>query len=231
LDSSFIERFGIWGMAGMVGLMVVLGVYGFVSLLGVDPQEALSPPAEEEVVSNGPDLPVPDRFVRERPTPVVLAETAPPAPTPADTAQPTPSSTPRVEVRADAGARAGAAVAPPAAPATPAPAPLAAPQLTPEPTPPLETSAPTPEPPVCSASAAELTEKNDKVRFSNATVAWYGGSALGVLVLDVGGTQISLLLASGTEVHGDLASATVVTGHGHRLNDGTIVAQVVDVVC
>jgi hypothetical protein len=47
--SSFIERFSIVGMAGVLGLMVVVGIYGFASLLGVEPEEPLRSLAPREV--------------------------------------------------------------------------------------------------------------------------------------------------------------------------------------
>ena len=52
-----------------------------------------------------------------------------------------------------------------------------------------------------------------------------------VLVLDVAGTVLQLEITSGTDVRGDLASATIVNGQGRRASDGTITAQLVEVVC
>jgi hypothetical protein len=244
LDSSFIERFGIWGMAGMLGLMAVMGVYGFVSLIGVDPQEALLPPAQEEAVSAEPDLRVPDRIAGERPTPVALAETPAPTANADATPRPSPSPTAQAAVRADGPARPAVAAAAPATTVTPAPSPAGVantpapapptgpPPATPAPvTPAPATPAPTDPPPVvCSAGAPEFSEHGNQVRVSNGTVVFFDGGS-GALLLDVGGTGVPLLVTQFTEVVGDLGGATVVSGQGHRAQDGTIVAQSLEVVC
>jgi hypothetical protein len=53
----------------------------------------------------------------------------------------------------------------------------------------------------------------------------------GVLVVDVAGTVLALAITNGTDVRGELDTATVVNGQGRRAKDGTIAAQLVEVVC
>ncbi len=166
--SSFIERFAIVGTAGVLGLMVVVGIYGFASLLGVEPHESLiSRPSGEEV--EPPDSDGRDRSRAEvlgsEASPVVAPGEEPSAsPTPLATVGPTeeaPSGLPPV-VLARPGGGSGGPAAPPAdtpgsAPLptavanTPAPAPNPPPPSTPGPTTPAP-APPTPTPPPAECS-------------------------------------------------------------------------------
>jgi len=234
--SSFIERFAIVGTAGVVGLMVVVGIYGFASLLGVEPDESpipLPPGQEEEL----PDSDNPTGSARAEVLPL-QASPAAPGETPPAGSTPRPPDVPPgqaavlAEARPDGGAGGSAALAATPAPlpggaAAPAPAP-AAPPSTPD------SPAPTPEPPVpaqCLAGAPLLDEHNKRVRFSYGSVVSFSGSVPGVLVVDVSGTVLALAVTGGTDVRGVLSAATVVSGQGHRLNDGSIAGQYVEVVC
>jgi hypothetical protein len=160
--SSFIERFSIAGSAGVLTLMVVLGVYGLASLMAVEPDGSPNrPPGSEEfLVLEGRGIPIGTQ-VRPQASPAV-----------AQPREPTPAEPERLETPADeallelepaafADALSGGNLDGPAAPApatpapapgptavanTPAPAPDAAPPATPEPPAPTPTAEPTPLP-------------------------------------------------------------------------------------
>ena len=69
------------------------------------------------------------------------------------------------------------------------------------------------------------------VTFSFGAVVSFEAGQPGSLVVDVGGTLVSLLITDGTEVRGQLGAATLVNGQGWRANDGTIIAIFVEVLC
>jgi hypothetical protein len=249
--SSFIERFSILGTAGVLGLMVVGGIYGFASLLGVEPDESLRSlaPREVEEVSNldGPARPVQAEVARPEATPAPPGEGSPAGPTPRPTPRPVdgPLSERPAVVLADArpGGGFGGPAAPPAA--TPGPAPLPTAVATPGPpphTPPPSTPGPptpapapptpTPPPAECSTGGApELRENGNHVRFAYGAVVLFEGGQPGVLVVDVAGTLVSLLITDGTEVRGQLGAATLASGEGRRAKDGSIIATLVEVLC
>jgi hypothetical protein len=235
--SSFIERFGIVGSAGVLGLMVVVGIYGFASLLGVEPDEApiSLPPQEEEVL---PDADNPTGSARAEVLPLQASPTAP-GETPPASSTPGPPDVPQPQaaVLAEARRAGGTGESAPLA-ATPAPLPGDAAAPPPAPAAPPSTPdspAPTPGPSVtaeCSAGGAPLLdEHNKRVRFSYGSVVSFSGSLPGVLVVDVSGMVLELAVTAGTDVRGVLSAATVVSGQGHRLNDGSIDGQYVEVVC
>jgi len=246
--SSFIERFSIVGMAGVLGLMVVVGIYGFASLLGVEPDEPLRSlaPREVEEVSglDGPADPNERETVRSEASPSPEPGETPPAnPTP-QPGDESPSELPAAvldDVRPGGGF--GGPAAPPAD--TPGPAPIAtavANTPAPAPNPPPSTpgpptpapAPPTPTPPTAGCSTGgdpRLDRHGRDVSFSFGSVVSFEAGQPGVLVVDVGGTVVSLLITDGTEVQGQLGAATLVSGQGWRANDATIIAIFVEVLC
>jgi hypothetical protein len=160
--SSFIERFSIAGGAGVLGLVVVLGVHGLASLLTVESDESQSrlPGSDKVLVLEGVGIPIRNH--------VAPAQASPPAepgeptaaePTLLETLGPADEALLELEPAVLAEARAGdtldgpvppvpttAAPGPaPTAVATPAPAPTV-PPATPEPPMPTPTAEPTPTP-------------------------------------------------------------------------------------
>jgi len=153
---------------------------------------------------------------------------------------PPPSSSPSEALAAALGdARPEGSAAP--AVATPTPAPIVAtpaepPNTPPAPTPPPATAAPqpaTPAPsPTCSAAGPPLlTDTGNQVDFSNGNVVSFQAGQPDFLVVHVAGTVLRLEITNATDVQGDVDSATVVNGQGRRARDGTITAQLVEVVC
>jgi hypothetical protein len=246
--SSFIERFSIVGMAGVLGLMLVVGIYGFASLLGVEPDEPLRSLAPREVEEapglDGPARPVEGETVRSEASPAPEpGETPPASPTPRPGDE-SPSELPAAvldEVR-PGGGFGGPAAAPPAdtpGPApiatavanTPAPAPNPPPPSTPGPPTPAP-APPTPPPAGCSVGGDPRLDRHGRdLSFSFGAVVSFEAGQPGVLVVDVGGTVVSLLITEGTEVRGQLGAATLVSGQGWRANDATIIAISVEVLC
>jgi len=248
--SSFIERFSIVGMAGVLGLMLVVGIYGFASLIGVEPHESLiSRPSGEEVE-------LPDSDGRDRSRAEVLGSDASPAAEPDETpgasstplATAAPADEPASALPPVVLARPGGGSSSPAAPPadTPGPAPIAtadattpapAPNPPPPATPAPPTPAPAPPPPTpppagCSVGGDPRLDRHGRdVSFSFAAVVSFEAGQRGALVLDVGGTVLSLLVTDGTEVRGQLGAATLVSGQGWRANDSTIIALSVEVLC
>jgi hypothetical protein len=246
--SSFIERFSILGTAGVLGLMVVGGIYGFASLLGVEPDEPLRSLARSEVEevadSDGPARSGPAQVVRQEASPTAQPGEGPSAtPTPRPTPQPSDAppaqvlSLARDEARPGGGPAAPPAATPgpaplPTAVATPGPAPHTPPPTPGPPTPAPDPPTPTPPPAECSAGGApQLQENGNHVGFAYGAVVLVEGGLPGVLVVDVGGTLVSLLITDGTEVRGQLGAATLVSGEGRRGTDGNIVATFVEVLC
>lgn len=157
--SSFIERFAIGGAAAVVGLTVVLGIFGFLSLLGADPDEPLGEARSVEEVTPGGDT-----AIRSRATP---GERAPGSVGPGEEAVrpspalgPQPTARPLVAVLAvvkpgertptPAPVQRGGTPTPARAPTT-APTPRATSIVTPAPTP-----VPTPQPEPCSTSGTPV---------------------------------------------------------------------------
>lgn len=231
---SFIERFAIGGAAAVVGLMAVLGIFGFLSLLGAEPDEPLDDlRSVEEMLTPGSDTPI-----RTKATPgergpgfVVPGEEAPASPSPALSPQPT--ATPLVAVlavvkpgeRTPTPAPRGGAPAPAGAPTT-APTPRATPIATPAPTP---GPTPAPQPDACSAGGTPVLRQTGKhVRIEYGSVASFQG---GVLVVNVAGAIEALQVTASTEVLGNLSAATLVHAQGRRAGDGTVTAERVEVLC
>jgi hypothetical protein len=53
----------------------------------------------------------------------------------------------------------------------------------------------------------------------------------GVLILDVGGTSAVLSVTISTEILGNLDAATLVRAEGIRASDGSVSAELVEVLC
>jgi len=165
----------------------------------------------------------------------------PPTPTPSASPGPTASMSPQAlaAVRDDARPSAGGGAGPAAPTPTPAPvviappAPDTAPASTPPPaTPAPQTPTPTPTAATCAAGGPpQISETGNQVSFMYGDVVSFQAGQPDVLVVDVAGTVLQLEITSGTDVRGDLASATIVNGQGRRANDGTITAQLAEVVC
>jgi hypothetical protein len=149
--SSFIERFSIAGSAGVLGLMVILGMYGFARLFVAAPEEYVPPGMEKVLVLDQPIYRVQPQVVRpEASAPADPGEEPPEDPAPDET--PEPADEPPIELQSLVLAAArpsgdfdvpveppAAAPAPafsPAAVETPAPVPHTAPPPTPAPPPP-----------------------------------------------------------------------------------------------
>lgn len=160
--SSFIERFSIAGSAGVLALMVVLGVYGFASLWTAEPDESWPPGSEEFLVLEGQGIPIGSQVFRPQVSPAAEPGEPPPAelasletPGAADAAlfelEPV-VLTEALSGGSVDGPAVPAAATPAPAPAhtavanTPAPAPDPAPPTTPEPTAPTPTAPATPAP-------------------------------------------------------------------------------------
>jgi hypothetical protein len=162
--SSFIERFSIAGSAVVLGLMAVLGVFGYASLLVDGPQESLPPASAKVLVLEHP-------IYRAQPVAIRPAASAPedPGEEPSETVAP--EETPGVAYEAPAGvpaiviAEVARSAGDPGAlssssVATPLPAPTPAPGGTPAPLPntaPPSTPAPRPEPPAEPTPTPEAT--------------------------------------------------------------------------
>jgi hypothetical protein len=76
----------------------------------------------------------------------------------------------------------------------------------------------------------QIVEKNKHLRFTNGTVVGFDGQS-GVLVVDVGGFVLSLQVTGATEVRGNAGAARVVSGEAKWDSSGSLVAQLVEVVC
>ena len=227
------------GAAGVLGLVFVLGLFGFLSLLGTNPSKPLnSLGSEEEVVAREQS----DEHLRSatasqsegEPGPAAAEESPAASDPPGEAPAPTPTP----------GAAALAAVAAPGEPRAAAPqrqppatAPAAVPTIaatphptleaTPEPTAPPPT--PTPQPDACSIGGTPAIRQNGHhVRIEYATVLSMGGD---VLLVDAGGTVALLRLTASTAVTGNLGAATVVRAEGHREGDGSVTAEVIEVLC
>jgi len=166
----------------------------------------------------------------------------PPTPTPSASPLPTDSMQPQALAAVRDDTRPGTSGVVPAA-STPTPAAVAVPTPAPAPnTPPASTpwpATPAPQPPTPTPTAAtcaaggppQISETGNKVSFMYGDVVSFQAGQPDVLVVDVAGTVLQLEITSGTDVRGDLASATIVNGQGRRANDGTITAQLLEVVC
>jgi len=66
------------------------------------------------------------------------------------------------------------------------------------------------------------------VRLEYASVLSYEGD---VLLVDVGGTVAVLRITSLTVVTGNASAATLVRAEGHREGDGSVTADLVEVLC
>ena len=195
----------------------------------------------ERLVLDRPDDPFRADGVQPGASPPAQAGVPLPAtPTPTASASPTASLPPQAlsavldESRPGVSSSSPATATPtPAAATVPTPGPDTAPATTPSPaTPAPQTPAPTPSPAQCSAGGApQLTENGNQVSFTDGAVVSFDAGPPGVLVADVAGTALQLAITSATVVQGDLDSATIVSGQGRRLKDGTITAQLVEVVC
>jgi len=227
--SSFIERFAIGGAVVVLGWTAVLGIFGFLSLLGAEPDAPLDGlRSEEEVLTPGSDTPIRTevRAPGERgPGSVGPGEVSPTSPSPGLSPQPT--ATPLAAVLAvvkppkgtpTPAPRGGA----PATPPTPQPLPIATLAPTPGPT-------PTPQPEPCSAGGGTpvLRQNGKHVRIEYGTVVSLGG----VLVVEVAGTIEVLQVTGSTEVLGNLSAATLVHAEGRRASDGTVIAERLEVLC
>ena len=167
----------------------------------------------------------------------------PASPTPAASPLPSGPTPPQAlsAVRDDARPSAGSGAGPVAPTPTPAPVviapPTPAPDTAPASTPPPATPAPQPPAPTPTAATCaaggppQISETGNQVSFMYGDVVSFQAGQPDVLVVDVAGTVLQLEITSGTDVRGDLASATIVNGQGRRANDGTITAQLVEVVC
>ena len=159
--SSFIERFSIAGGAGVLALVVVLGVFGL-AILSVGPHEPRSraPGSDKVLVLEGQGIPIRNRGFPPQASPTAeLSEPAPAEAGPLETLGPADEVPLQREPAVLAEARSGGTLDGPAAPApaTPAPAPAptavatpapvpTAPPVTPEPPPPTPTPEATPAP-------------------------------------------------------------------------------------
>jgi len=223
----------------VLGLVFVLGLFGFLSLLGANPGRPLnSLGSEEEVVAQEDS----DGHIRNNSAGRSESEpglaTAEESPTESDpSGEPgeptiTPGSAVLAAVAAPGEPRPTSPAPAPTKAATAAPTPRATPQPTPEPTlavtPPPAT--PTPAPNGCSAGIGTpvIRENRRHVRIEYGTVISF---ADGIFVLDVAGTIETLHLTPFTEVLGDLGAATLVHADGHRADYGSVIAERVEVVC
>jgi len=223
--------------------MAILGMYGLVNLLGGEPDQSFPRlhAAQDEELPDSDRSADPVRLEAVLPQaspPVQLGETPPASQTPSSTPQPTGAPLQQVLPLARDGARPAGAGAAPAATSTPGPSDTAvatpAPNTSP-PTPAPETPAPqqpTPTAAECAAGdATQVSESGNQVRFTYGNVVWYQAGQPGFLFVDVAGTVLLLTIMDGAEVRGVLGSATVVSGQGYRSYDGSIIAQLLEVVC
>ena len=238
------ERYSIAGAAGILGLVLVLGLFGFLSLLDANPSKRLSGLGSEEAVVAQEGS---DGHIRNNSAGRSESETDP-ATSEESLTESDPSGEPG-EPTITPGSAVLAAVAAPGEPRptapTPrqqqpaptkappaAPTPQATPQPTPEPTlavtPPPAT--PTPAPDGCSAGNGTpvIRENGRHVRLEYASVLSYDGD---VLLVDVGGTVAVLRITSSTAVTGNVSAATLVRAEGHREGDGSVTADLVEVLC
>ena len=166
----------------------------------------------------------------------------PPTPMPSASPRPRPSMSPQALAAVRDDTRPGTSGAVPAA-STPTPAAVAVPTPAPAPnTPPASTpwpATPAPQPPTPTPTAAtcaaggppQISETGNQVSIMYGDVVSFQAGQPDVLMVDVAGTALQLEITSGTDVRGDLASAIIVNGQGRRASDGTITAQLVEVVC
>jgi hypothetical protein len=238
------ERFSIAGAAGVLGLVFVLGLFGFLSLLGANPSKPLdSLRSEEEVVAEeGSDG-------RLRNAPAGQSENQPGAVTPEESAaadepqgdaSPASTTPPAAVLAAVAAARDSRPTPTPApgqpqatpvkvATATPTPQATLDPTPNPTPAPTAPPVTPAPEPGACSATGApSIRETGHHVRLEYASVITFQGD---ILLVDVAGTVTALRITSLTLVTGDLARATLVRAEGHRESDRSVTAELVTVLC
>jgi hypothetical protein len=233
----FNDRFSIAGAAGILGLTVVLGIYGFLSLLGAEPSGPFDSLGSEENVATQEGSEHKTTAGQSESGPgSVTSEESPASQSPGETVRPT--RTPAAAVLAALApgeARPtpapGQSHVPPATTPTAVPTPQPAPNVTPDPTPaPSDTPAtPTPQPEVCSIGGTpSIRETGKHVRLEFASVLSLDGDVLSV---DVAGTVTVLHLTPLTVVTGNLSAATLVRAEGHREVDGTVTADLVDVLC
>ena len=238
------ERYSIAGAAGILGLVLAMGLFGFLSLLGANPSKSLNSLGSEEAVVAQEGS---DGHIRNNSAGRSESETDP-ATSEESLTESDPSGEPG-EPTITPGSAVLAAVAAPGEPRptapTPrqqqpaptkappaAPTPQATPQPTPEPTlavtPPPAT--PTPAPDGCSAGNGTpvIRENGRHVRLEYASVLSYDGD---VLLVDVGGTVAVLRITSSTAVTGNVSAATLVRAEGHREGDGSVTADLVEVLC
>ena len=234
----FNDRFSIAGAAGLLGLLVVVGLFGFLSVLGANPSRPLNSLRSEEEVASGES---PDEHLRSatasrsesEPGPATSEEPSAAGESPDETA-PQPTRTPAVAVLAAiAAGEARPTAAPGQAQTTPVKTPTAEPTApatpnpTPEPTAPPATA--TPPPDVCSIGGTPAIRENGRhVRLEFGSVLSF---AEGVLLVDVAGTVTVLRITPLTVVVGNLSAATLVRAEGHREGDTSVTAELVEVLC
>lgn len=234
----FNDRFSIAGAAGLLGLLVVVGLFGFLSLLGAEPRGPLnSLGSEEEVATQEGSEHKTTAGQSESGPGSATSEESPASESPGETARST--RTPAAAVLA-ALALGEARQTPvpgqpqptpattPTAVPTPQPEPNGTPNPTPAPSAPPDT--PTPQPDVCSAGNGTpvIRENGKHVRLEYASVLSLEGD---VLLVDVAGTVTVLHLTPLTVVAGNLSAATLVRAEGHREGDGSVTAELVEVLC
>ena len=237
------ERYSIAGAAGILGLVLVLGLFGCLSLLGANPSKRLSGLGSEEAVvaQEGSDGHTRNNSAgsESAPAPATSEESLTESDPSGERGEPTitPGSAVLAAVAAPGEPRPTAPTPrqqqpAPTKPATAAPTPQATLQPTPEPTlavtPPPAT--PTPAPDGCSAGNGTpvIRENGRHVRLEYASVLSYEGD---VLLVDVGGTVAVLRITSLTVVTGNASAATLVRAEGHREGDGSVTADLVEVLC
>ncbi len=238
----FNDRFSIAGAAGLLGLLVVVGLFGFLSVLGANPSKPLNSLRSEEEVASGES---PDEHLRS--ATASGSESEPGLATPEEPSAagespheiaPQPTRTPAAAVLA---ALAPGEARPTPAPGQPQPAPATTPTAVPTPQPapngtPNPTPAPsappatpTPQPEACSIGGTpSIRETGKHVRLEFASVLSLEGD---VLLVDVAGTVTVLHVTPLTVVAGNLSAATLVRAEGHREGDGSLTAELVEVLC
>ena len=160
--SSFIERFSIAGGAGVLALVVVLGVFGL-AILSVERHESRNqPPGSDKVlVLEGQGIPIRNQGFPSPASPAAeLSEPAPAEAGPLETLGPADEVPLQREPAVLAEARSGGTLDGPAAPApaTPAPAPAPTAVATPEPVPTAPPVTPEPPPPTPTPEATPAPE-------------------------------------------------------------------------
>lgn len=238
----FNDRFSIAGAAGVLGLVIVVGLFGLLSVLGADPSRPLNrlgSEGEEVVAREGSDGQPRSATAGQGESesrPATAEESRAANESPGQIA-PQPTRTPAVAVLAAIAPGEGRPTPAPGQPqATPVQTPTAVPtapatpQATPNPTAaPTELPTPTPQPDVCSSGGTPVIRENGKhVRLEYATVLSLEGD---VLLVEVGGTVTVLRLTALTVVTGNLSAATLVRAEGHREVDGSVTADLVEVLC